>query len=66
MGLLLWNGKYLHDFYLFKDEINTDFYEVDYQLPNMYAKWLWQIKNFLIVKNLDVLDISKFINKYEL
>ncbi len=57
--------RYLHNFYLFKDEINNDFDDVNYQSPDVYAKWLRQIKNDLEIEDKLQSQIKKFVDSKE-
>ena len=57
--------RYLHNFYLFKDEINNDFYDVDYQSPHVYAKWLRQIINDNQIEDKLQSHIEKFVDSKE-
>jgi hypothetical protein len=57
--------RYLHNFYLFKDEINNDFYDVDYQSPHVYAKWLRQIINDNEIEDKLQSHIEKFVDSKE-
>jgi hypothetical protein len=57
--------RYLHNFYLFKDEINNDFYDVDYQSPHIYGKWLRQIINNNEIEDKLQSHIEKFVDSKE-
>jgi hypothetical protein len=54
--------RYLHNFYLFKDEINSEFHDVHYQSPNVYAKWLRQIKDDSEIEAKLETHIQKFVD----
>ena len=57
--------RYLHNFYLFKDEISSDFYTVNYQSPAVYAKWLKQIKDDDEIETKLQTQIQKFVDSKE-